>query len=391
MDNKSNSINTNKSGTNKSNSSSKAKNNSFMASIGNKIGETASSVSNTVSNSVSGAVNITFGDAASRSTNLIFIISGVLVFAILILLFFFSKTARVARALDTISMYQKYQTVSSAEFMKFKKLELKKLQVASSYNSILVYNQMMDYTSEEILLATLQSGARYVEFNIFNSKFGPDAIPVVSNGYRTGEYQFTFNSVTFESCCKVISDHAFKQKVNDEGVPNHKDPLFIGLNLNTNNNIHCLDIMANIIMDYFKDRLLDHIYSFQQSNIADIKLKDLKQKIVIFSSSGFEGSNMEELINASWDAKMMQRIHYSDLLMPNFNRDKLVAFNKKGITIVVPHMEGDFYTENYDFNEAHKAGCQFVCMNYQYVDANIDRYITKFKERCIMPKPRKLR
>ena len=68
-----------------------------------------------------------------------------------------------------------------------------------------------------------------------------------------------------------------------------------------------------------------------------------------------------------------------------------VNFNKKGITIVVPHMEGDFYTENYDFNEAHKAGCQFVCMNYQYVDANIDRYITKFKERCIMPKPRKLR
>ena len=40
--------------------------------------------------------------------------------------------------------------------------------------------------------------------------------------------------VWLESCCKVISDHAFKQKVNDLGVPNHKDPLFIGLNLNTN-------------------------------------------------------------------------------------------------------------------------------------------------------------
>ena len=373
--------------TNKGNNIKNKNNNSLVGSIGDKLSQTAS----TVSSSVSGAIDITFGDAEARSSNIIFIISGVMIFAILVLLFFFSKTARVARALNTISMYQKYQTVKSAEFLKYKKLELKKFQVASSYNTGLVYNQMMDYTSEEIVLAVLQSGARYLEFNIFNSKFGPDAIPVVSNGYKTGEYQLTFNNMTFESCCKVISDHAFKQRVNDLGVPNHKDPLFIGLNLNTNNNIHCLDILANIIMDYFKERLLDHEYSFQQNNIADIKLKELKEKVIIFSSSGFEGSNMEELVNASWDGKMMQRIHYSELMQPGFNRDKLVDFNKKGITIVVPHLEGDFYTENYDAALAFKAGCQFVCMNYQYVDANIDRYITQFKERCVMPKPRKLR
>ena len=372
---------------NKSNNIKSKNNNSLIGSIGDKLSQTAA----TVSSSVSGAIDITFGDAEARSSNIIFIIAGVMIFAILVLLFFFSKTARVARALNTISMYQKYQTVTSAEFLKYNKLELKKFQVASSYNTGLVYNQMMDYTSEEIVLAVLQSGARYLEFNIFNSKFGPDAIPVVSNGYKTGEYQLTFNNMTFESCCKVISDHAFKQRVNDLGVPNHKDPLFIGLNLNTNNNIHCLDVLANIIMDYFKERLLDHEYSFQQNNVADIKLKDLKEKVIIFSSSGFEGSNMEELVNASWDDKMMQRIHYSELMQPGFNRDKLVDFNKKGITIVVPHLEGDFYTENYDAVPAFKAGCQFVCMNYQYVDANIDRYITQFKERCVMPKPRKLR
>ena len=365
----------------------KNSNNGILSSIGNKLSETASNVSNTVS----GAINITFGDAEAKSSNLIYIIAGVMIFAILVLLFFFSKTARVGRAIDTIAMYQKYQTVSSAEFMKYKKFELKKLQVASSYNTPLVYNQMLDYTSEEILLAVLQSGARYLEFNIFNSTFGPDAIPVVSNGYRTGEYQLTLNSITFESCCKVMSDHAFQQRINERGVPNHNDPLFIGLNLNTNNNIYCLDVLANIIMDYFKERLLDHEYSFQQNNIANIKLKELKKKVVIFSSAGFEGSNMEELVNASWDDKMMQRIHYSELEHSDFNRDKLISFNKKGITIVVPHQEGDFYTGNYDSNSAFKAGCQFVCMNYQYVDGNIDKYITQFKERCIMPKPKRLR
>lgn len=384
-----NSIKINKSGNNKvnNNSSQGKNNNSLIGTIGNKLSETASTVSSTVS----GAIDITFGDAEARSSNIIFIIAGVLIFAILILLFFFSKTARVARALNTISMYQNYQTVTSAEYLKYKSLELKKFQIASSYNTGLVYNQMMDYTSEEIVLSVLQSGARYLEFNIFNSQFGKDAIPVVSNGYKTGEYQLTFNNITFESCCKIIKDNAFKQKVDDTGVPNHNDPLFIGLNLNTNNNIYCLDVMANIIIDYFRDKLLEHEYSFQQNNIADIKLKDMKQKIIIFSSSGFEGSNMEELVNASWDHKMMQRIHHSELMLPGFNRQKLIDFNKKGITIVVPHIEGDFYTENYDTNPAFKAGCQFVSLNYQYVDESIDKYITKFKERCVIPKPRKIR
>ena len=133
------------------NKSGEGKKNSFVGTIGNKLSETAS----TVSSSVSGAIDITFGDAEARSSNLIFIMAGVLIFTILILLFFFSKSARVARALNTVSMYQNYQTITSAEFLKHNKLQLKNFQIASCYNTGLVYNQMMDYKSYLILLSNI--------------------------------------------------------------------------------------------------------------------------------------------------------------------------------------------------------------------------------------------
>ena len=44
----------------------------------------------------------------------------------------------------------------------------------------------------------------------------------------------------------------------------------------------------------------------------------------------------------------MQRIHYSTLLNLNLMQVKLIEYNKTGLTIVVPHIEGDFLNTNYD-------------------------------------------
>ena len=53
--------------TNKGNNSKSKNNNSLVGSIGDKLSQTAS----TVSSSVSGAIDITFGDAEARSSNII--------------------------------------------------------------------------------------------------------------------------------------------------------------------------------------------------------------------------------------------------------------------------------------------------------------------------------
>ena len=99
------------------------------------------------------------------------------------------------------------------------------MRIASSYNSAHVGYQMYDYTSEEMVQARLQSGARYLEFNIFNSGFGKDAIPVVSMGYRIGEWKLCLTDIPFELCANAIAKSAFT--VLDStgiGVPNPDDP-----------------------------------------------------------------------------------------------------------------------------------------------------------------------
>ena len=106
---------------------------------------------------------------------------------------------------------------------------------------------------------------------------------------------------------------------------------------------------------------------------------------------------MEEIINYSWDNidnnpnHNLQRIHYSKLKEPGFNEKKLIDFNKKGLTIVVPHVEGDFFNTNYNPIKAFECGCQFVAMEYQYIDSNMDMYITKFKNKSLLLKDNKLR
>lgn len=327
------------------------------------------------------------------------IITGVfLAIVILLIIFFTSKTFRVGRIIDRMKVIEKFQELNTFQYSKFGNIRLADCRINSSYNSAHTGYQMYDYTSENMVLKKLQCGVRYFEFNIYNSEFGEKAIPVVSNGYKTGEWKLMLNNTPLEYCFDILAKNAFKIKEGNSGVPNPEEPLFIGLNLNTNNNLNCLDILADIILDYFRDRLLHTKYSYQSFNeLPSMKLNQLMEKVVIFSSDGFQGSGLEELVNYSWDNidnnpdHLMQRIHYSELEKENYNSRKLVEFNKRGITIVVPHKEGDFYTKNYNPMTALNYGCQFVAMNTHQIDKSLDIYISLFKNYSILIKPKNLR
>lgn len=511
-----------------------------------------------------------------------------LAFIILFGMFFISKTFNVGRTVERIKMYERYQKITNYQYRNksYGDLKLKDVSMLSSYNSCLNNGQMLTYTSENILKQIIKSGARFVEFNVFSSKFGVGGKPVISNGYKRGEWKLTLNSVPFENVIATLKDNAFKTLSTDGGAPNPNDPLFISLNLSTGYNIYCLDLMADILLDYFNERLLDPKYAFQFSNnIHDIKMTELENKVVIFASNGFEGSKLEELVNGVWldetsiegtnpnlmnlqetfmsktkshksskravstskanlsktktksrstfkdtdgkndkknnnvanalkkdsninkqeivdsysgnkpsispdelddslsyiqqlnmdDNKLqselnkelyksssslgdnmaedmaddMANIDEADELetkdkqkkfmskldnlytifesktkkekfnndtedndnteddsntgfvfkakskivritsqmfsRPEFNGDRIKAHNKSGLTIVVPNIEGDLFNKNHDPTEAFKLGCQFVCMNFQYVNEAMDTYITKFEKKGIMP------
>jgi hypothetical protein len=71
--------------------------------------------------------------------------------------------------------------------------------------------------------------------------------------------------------------------------------------------------------------------------------------------------------------------------------DQLKTFNKTGLTMIIPHKEGDILTRNYDPLLPWSLGCQFVMMNFQKMDKSMDIYINKFKNKAFVLKPKELR
>ncbi|NDH69614.1 MAG: hypothetical protein EBY22_17315, partial [Gammaproteobacteria bacterium] len=150
------------------------------------------------------------------------------------------------------------------------------------------------------------------------------------------------------------------------------------------------------------------LFNYQAKNIALTRLIDLMGKVIIFSSDGYQGSSLEEIINYSWNYPKLKRLHYTAVdeefegktptsstsssststsqLQTDVDKTKsiieyneLKKFNMSALTIVVPQKEGDFLTKNFDATNAWQLGCQFVCMNFQKIDKNMDIYVNKFK------------
>jgi hypothetical protein len=332
------------------------------------------------------------------SENYVLLVGVASALVICIIIYFFSESFRVDRSVSKMLVYQGFQRIISLDYSKLGNKRLGDFHIESAYNAAHCGYQMYDYTSEKIVLAVLQSGARYLEFNVFNSEYGENAFPVVSMGYKTGEWKMMLKDTPLETIFEIIAKNAFTVFDSVNGVYNPDDALFIGFNLNTNSNLSCLNLMAYLITTYFSDRLLSNKYSYQNNDrISDITMSNIMGKVCFFASDGFQGSGLEELINYSWDnteknpKHAMQRLNYSKLSERNFDTNSLIEFNRTGLTIIVPHDEGDFFNTNYDTTKAFELGCQFIATEFQYIDKYMDMYITRFKNSSFILKASDLR
>ena len=154
--------------------------------------------------------------------------------------------------------------------------------------------------------------------------------------------------------------------------------------------------IKKILYSSFKSNLLNNNYTFSSINMAKVPIKELLEKVIIFTSGGYENSQLEELVNYSWDKQELNQISYGalDPLVPDsdaikYNSDSLKSFNKNNITMVVPK-EFSLKTSNYNPQYAWDSGCQLVFINYNNSDANYDSYITKFRNDSFLPKPAQL-
>ena len=301
-----------------------------------------------------------------------------------------SENYRVNSTILQLDKYNNAILVDTMYLLKNKRRDktLKEFYIASSFRPYMAINQLLDYSSEKLVTRNVQNGVRCMFFDIFNDSLGEDAYPVISSGYEKGNWKLTLNTLRLETVIKELSQTVFTSGI----APNYNDPFILMLNLKTNRNHKCLNRVQEVIYKYFKDKLLPSKYSYQSRNIADAPMRDLMGKIVIITSQGYDDTNLEELINGSWNSEALKKISYKTLDSDTpeseaikLNLDDVRIFNKTALTLVVPE-EDSFFTYNYDPEPFFTAGCQFIFMNYQINNENIEPYITKFKKSSFIEK-----
>jgi hypothetical protein len=347
----------------------------------------------------------------------IFFFVGILIFIILV---FISKTFRVYTTLQRLEIYQSNE-INAKSIIKIvgtDNLGQKKLRdyyIASAYKPYVCYYHKYDYCSLEVFRQVLCAGPRMIELEIFNDSFSVDVEPVVSSGTSDGEWQLAINSLPFPDVLKTIASTVFNQKYVDEL---NDDPFIIYLNLKNNKNVICLEKISKYLYEILGQFLLDIKYSYNSnkgnSKFNDITLDNLIKKIVIFSSPGFEGSPLEEVVNYSVASDYTLENNpeqYRILYLRNstivekaedieeFNntthykvsKDNLKEYNKCGLTIVSPGVEDNgFFDGITPFNpeptKSLESGCQFIMMNYQMIDTNMSNYTYIFKDSSFVEK-----
>lgn len=311
-----------------------------------------------------------------------------LVIALILFVYSLSYTYRVSKVIENMGEVYDDLILLDSRYIQRENLlstPLKNVHIATAYRPYLGKNQMIDYCSLEILEKTMAVGARCLYIDVFNSDLSMNAEPIVCNGFERGNWKLNLNTLSFEEVIRTISNNAFQSGY----VQNYNDPLFLAINLKTNGNHYCVDKVKNIIVKYLKSHLLPSKYTNQQKNMANVPLIELMGKVVIFCSSGYQNTELEELVNSSWDKDTFNQISFDslggdpELADPRtivLDKQELKEENKRNLCMVVPPVD-TLFTYNYDTLPYFKAGCQFIAINYQHVfdDTTLD-YMTRFSE-----------
>jgi len=132
-----------------------------------------------------------------------------------------------------------------------------------------------------------------------------------------------------------------------------------------------------------------------------INLKLSKSHVVRISGSKFNDNTdqLYEIIQITNNMLVLSdsivfkdELSGSNVQLRFFNKSykllNLPKENKNALTVVIP--EFDLFKMNYNPYDGFNLGCQFVCMNFQEPDKNLDMYMKKFKTFSVKQKPKHL-
>jgi hypothetical protein len=178
--------------------------------------------------------------------------------------------------------------------------------------------RLCDYTATgsvyEDIPSALKRGIRLLEVHVYSDERDE---PVVATTPQTNGRDFADNNVSFEQVCIDIVNDAFPSK----------DPLILSIVPHTDKSV-----TLNKVAEHLQSIPRAHLIA--ATHIADVPIDRFANKLLIVSG-GVRGTELEPLVNLSWDDDDLRRLSYQQALHPR-DPAELKQFNTDFISMVVP-------------------------------------------------------
>ena len=201
--------------------------------------------------------------------------------------------------------------------------------------------RLCDYHAQgsvfEDVSSALKRGLRLVELHVYSDE---QDWPIVAKEPLNAGYDYAENNWTFEECCVAIANDAFPSR----------DPLILSIVPHTNSNL-----TMNRVAEHLKTTVHRHL--IPDKDVHEMPLDQLANKIVLVSGGNINGTDLEEMVNLSWNESNLRRLGYSQAVFPRDQPD-LVAFNRSAITLVAPDPAFGKAKVNPEVVRAY--GCQWI-------------------------------
>ena len=260
--------------------------------------------------------------------------------------------------------------------------------VKTAFNACSPGNFSNSFVSICALRNNIQLGARCLDFEIYSIDLEPvvSTSSVSSNLASSFFIKETFNYIKLRDVLLFIKYFALESA--NGGAVNHTDPLFLHLRIMTGQRT-TIDEIANQLKDILGDSLLEPAYGMNNYNtsIRDLPVLQVCGKCIIMvnknttmsNDATITSSNLWPLTNVFTGSENYRFYRFSTINnMSEDDQNDLAYYNKTNMSIIVP--DAGNQNMNFDSTIPLRLGCQFIAMNFQTFDSNLQTYFSIFGE-----------
>jgi len=207
--------------------------------------------------------------------------------------------------------------------------------------TIVARKRLCDYYAPgsvfEDIPTALARGVRLLEVHVYSDE---QDRPVVALHPQNDGYDYASDNITFEQVCILITNDAFPST----------DPFILSIVPHTEKTI-TMNRVAEHLLTTLRRRLVT-----TPKNVATMPIDALKDKVLLVSGGTMRGTELEKLVNLSWDESGLRRLTYQQALHPRDEKE-LIRYTRNNLVLVAP--EPELRTVNVKRNRPMYLGCQW--------------------------------